>query len=711
MAETVHSEAAKLVRSAESVAALGSDMFGDKVNLYNGTVEFVHNDFSIPGHAALSMGVSRRLTTGNTQAPLGAFGDWDLEIPRLQGVFSAAAGWTQPGSGAAMYQRCSQFGAPPWVYGLSSVGVFNAEEYWHGHSLYVPGAGAQEVLQRIPGNPAPTTGGFNWPLVTKGRWALRCGTPLQRGTGEGFTAISPDGTQYRFDWMVSRPYAPLTKSNPLPQRQSGLEATLAESSDGGVIERPTADAGGPVDKPAGYFLQRVEVRILPTLLTDRFGNQVRYVYDPANPTRLLRIEGDDPSGSMRVITFTYDPATGFIASASDGARTWQYSYNLTTASLSTVTRPDGSQWQFNMHPIVVAGPLSQGGGACDGDAEFTQAPATGSMTHPSGAEGSFTLTPTQHARAGVQQSCVGEPGSDYNRYPVFIDAFSITEKGITGLGLLPANWTYRYSAAAPSFAPCNGCVQTKTVDVRDPREVTTRYTFGTLYQVNDGQLLRVDEAWDGINADRATVHEYKPSGDGAYSDYLGVTIQPRTYGDLSQRNTPEQRKVIHQQGASFTWQALSFDSFARPVQVRRWSVLNAGRIEQTTYFDHPGLWVLGQVATVTELSTGKVMESRGYDLGTANLLSHDRFGIRQQSFVYNADGTLERRRDGAGNTTSFGYYKRGLARHVQYADGTLECEGPGVRSCLLPSTAATSSDVPSPPPRIPERDLPRHLAR
>lgn len=66
-AQTVGSnyfEQGKLVRAGEAVGTLGADLFGDKVNLYTGTVEFIQTDVSLPGNSALPVSVGRRLATG-----------------------------------------------------------------------------------------------------------------------------------------------------------------------------------------------------------------------------------------------------------------------------------------------------------------------------------------------------------------------------------------------------------------------------------------------------------------------------------------------------------------------------------------------------------------------------------------------------------------------------------------------------------------------
>jgi hypothetical protein len=66
--ETIYENQAKLIRSPNSVTRLGDDLFGDKVNLYTGALEFVQTDVSLPGNSSLPISVGRRLVVG--QAPI-----------------------------------------------------------------------------------------------------------------------------------------------------------------------------------------------------------------------------------------------------------------------------------------------------------------------------------------------------------------------------------------------------------------------------------------------------------------------------------------------------------------------------------------------------------------------------------------------------------------------------------------------------------------
>jgi hypothetical protein len=172
----------------------------------------------------LPVSAGRRTSIGGSgNRGNGLFKNWDLDIPRIYGTFSTKYGWQRLDlNGQASTLRCTNFGAPPWIYKPgSTTNKFMATEYWHGNMLYVPGQGEQELLRRNPSSAVKTpSDGAATPLVTKNLWMIRClpglasasGTVAPNETGEGFLAISPDGIQYRFDWLVSRQVEPLTKS-------------------------------------------------------------------------------------------------------------------------------------------------------------------------------------------------------------------------------------------------------------------------------------------------------------------------------------------------------------------------------------------------------------------------------------------------------------------------------------------------------------------
>jgi RHS repeat-associated protein len=680
-------EQGKLIRAGEAVGTLGADLFGDKVNLYTGTVEFIQTDVSLPGNNALPVSVGRRLATGDQASGLradAAFGDWELEIPHIHGVHSTL-GWKAQYDGD---KRCSRFSRPPMVSGTSGPSTWLGTEYWHGHFMYVPGAGSQEILMRDPSNlnyPADgSTGpdGQVWPLVTKNLWSIRCLDALAGGTGEGFIAVSPDGTTYQFDWMVTRPYRSATKSTQLPiaglasggtQRvaPSGPGFTLGQAvkAQPGGSELPNFFAGG------GGLLKRLEVWIMPRLVTDRYGNTVTYNYSPAEPWKVESIVGSDG----RSLTLTYQPGTQRIQSVYDGNRTWNYSYRNTAAGamLDRVTLPDYSYWQFNADRLNAGAALYAGSPSCEDDPSVP-APETGTMKHPSGATGSFTIAGTTHGKSFVERFCRTDAtdGSDSAYYPRFFAHKSLTNKTITGPGLPSMAWNYSYSDAtvSSSWDTCTGvCPDTKTVSVTDPRGYVTRYTFGNRHRVTEGQLQKVEAAWDGTTALRTTTTRYRDPAAGPYPTRAGESLLPRGNGELAGRYTPEDQRVINQQDVNFTWQASGFDTKARPATVVRSSSPGGpSRTETTEYYDHLAKWVLGQVKSVTE-SGGKVMVANAYDeAGTGNLLGTAKFGLPEQTFTYYPKGMLWTRADGLQQTTTFSNYARGLAQNVLYADGNTE---------------------------------------
>ena len=675
--ESAYSEGGKLIRSDESLVALGNEMFGDRVGLYSGSLEFVQNDVSIPGNSALPVGVGRRHTvpvsvrTNYGAGNSGQFGDWDLEIPHMHGVFSLAKGWTVDGGTAEdKVKRCSQFGPPPAVSGQQG-GSFNPDEYWQGTFLYAPGSGSQEVLTRSAGT-AITDGG-SFPLTTKDRWVIRCGVSLRNSTGEGFIAISPDGTQYTFDVMVGRLYANYIKGSPAPDMRGANDPRSQRAASGAT---PNVMAGA-------YFVKRKEYWILPSEIKDRHGKKVTYVYDAS--WRLSRIEGEEVGNTPRRIDFGYDPVHGRVSTVTAGSRTWTYTYRSTSAGqvLAGILLPDGSRWTFNLDTftngldLMISGPPD-----CEGRGELEGGSYTGTMTHPSGATGSFTVRGTRHGRTFVERYCRDMEStwpSGTAVYPLYLDRFSIVAKSISGPGL-PINgdgspktaWTYAYSPGVGCTVGYMGCdansPTTKTVTVTNPEGDQTRYTFGIRFRVDEGQLLLTEEGL-GTSATRVTERRYANPATGPWPDPIGTSIQRRGNGELASRHAPENYKKVTQQGVDFLWQGQFFDGFAKPTQVLKQGP-SGTKDERTTYSHNTNKWVLSQPQRVWLQLGGSELEieRHDYDPSTANRLASYSFGLKKQSFTYNGDGTLATKADGLNNATSFFEYKRGLAQRVVYAD-------------------------------------------
>lgn len=618
----------------DAVTTLGPDLFGDKLNLYNGSFSFEQTDFELPGNSALRVALVRQNSPGRADVVRGAMGDWDLNTPRVEGTFAIPEGWVSAFGTAAT--RCSSFWSPPDVT-RGSVD-FSPSNYWQGVNLVIPGEGSQEVLVRGGGNPFVPADGASYPLVTKDNWQIRCLPSLLNAPGEGFFALSPQGLRYTFNWMASR-------------RQTDLQA-------------------------GEQRLARQDMFLMASRVEDRFGNWVQYTYDSANPLRLLRIEANDG----RVVTLTY--ANGRVSSAFDGTRTWQYQYS-SQGDLQFVVLPDGSRWQFNLRPFVHAEPflLNEYFATCD-SYPYPQHPTggVGTITHPSGAIGTFTGTLFVNGRTNVDRVCNYAAGTDPAEgwttgsvYQRWTTNQGLHTKSISGPGMPTMTWTYGNSGGVGGWAPCYGCVDRKTVTVLEPSGSMTRHTFGTRWRSNEGQLLRLEEGWDGSTALKTIDFRYREPAGQVFADSIGYS--PWLFSDwLSTRNRPQDQRIITQQGVSFVWeansQAVAFDAFARPLLARAWSSLGPSRSLAREYRDFASPWVLGQTQRVVETATGLEVERTEYHPTNGLPSAQYSFGRLTKRMEYNADGTLFRLVDPAGKTTTFQNFYRGQPQRAIFADGT-----------------------------------------
>ncbi|WP_028104075.1 RHS repeat protein, partial [Pseudoduganella violaceinigra] len=662
---SIYAESGKLIRSQTGMTTLGPDLFGDKVSMYTGGLEFTQTDVSLPSNNALQVSMGRRLETGAEIQAAKAFGNWDYDIPHLHGTFSSASKWTKPSTPTG--SRCSGFGVPPTVTGSwGSRSTWNGTEYWHGSFLYVPGAGDQEILQR---NGAFT--GTADPLITTGMWTLRCGVTLQspgatNESGEGFMAISPDGTQYRFDWMAVRGMTPLEKASSAPESFAMVLPV---------------DGKAPAPQPMiadGNVLDRVEVWIMPTQVTDKFGNTVNYVYDPVNRWQLNTITASDG----RKLTINW--SGGKISTVSDGSRTWTYNYSGNT--LGSVVQQDGSAWQVGEMANLQQTISYINDGGCTAPPMYQPSAFTASMTHPSGATGTFTLAPVTHGRSFVYRQCDDErTQSPHLHYPMYFDTLALQTKTISGAGLSPLTWRNFYGPPNASFDEPSAqlCLDSKVVNVQDPEGNVTRYTFGNRFRVNEGKLLKTESGLHDLAATsggyplRTVYMSYRgPKAPANYVQPLGYSYQSRGNGELASHLTPLDEKVTVQQDVNFVWRvdpALGdFDAWGRPLAITRSSSLGYSRSELHTYHDNTSKWVIGQTATVTEVSTSTQMANYGYHPVHASLTGRQAFGLQLESLDYYGDGTLWHRKDGNYSTTTYSNYKLGIAQNVAYPEGSSE---------------------------------------
>lgn len=673
-------EAERRVGASRKVDALGPSLFGDQVSNSNGALSFSITDVSVPGNNDLPVAVTRTFNVENraAESPSGQtgyasdymFADWDLDIPQISGVF--APDWTV-GSGQPL-NRCSSsaIAAAP---ALQGTGIL-AHTWWSGNTVKLF-AGGGELLLNNAGAPAPTDGGA-YPWVTPDLAYVSCLPAVQNAAGEGFLAVDRNGVKYYFDWMAQY-------KEPVIRH-----VTLYEGS---------YEFGGPVSRK---FNRRRNV-LYPTRIVDRFGNSVTYTWtNPYNsPGKLTRIESSDG----RIITLAYN-ILNQVSQVSTSGRAWTYAYtpNGAQTTLNTVTQPDSSRWLINFSELANTSlrytrstPQNPertclGGGDPIGQTQFT-----GSVTHPSGAVGNFTVKALQHGRTNVPLTCEGfvtpvrQVWAERARIPFEYFAYSLIQKTLSGPGISTQAWNYSYapqiSYAYPagssygrpictSSANCDAplctsdsCAGTTTTTIAGPGGEVTRFTYGNSYLYNEGKLLKVEH---GTAAGMLRTQQFSfdlSRQDQVYKARWGSSLRPLGDGFTAEYHRPQVSTTVQQDGATFQSTNTSFDAFARPVSVTRQGP-SGSVTDVRQYHDDQARWILGQSARLTNSNTGAVVSQTTFD-GNAMPVQISAFGKLQKTLAYNADGTLASVTDGRNNVTRLAAWKRGVPQSVTFADGTV----------------------------------------
>src|SRR5262245_2659985 len=105
----------KLIKSAEVLGTLGTDLFGEQISVYNGSTEFVQTAVPLPGNSGLSVAVTRKFKVEDkfgglsTMYKLGQFSDWELDVPYIGGTFGKfvdGSGW-RVNTATYPFRRCS----------------------------------------------------------------------------------------------------------------------------------------------------------------------------------------------------------------------------------------------------------------------------------------------------------------------------------------------------------------------------------------------------------------------------------------------------------------------------------------------------------------------------------------------------------------------------------------------------------------------------
>lgn len=643
--------------------------FGEQINPLTGELTLVQTDAWLNTNG-IPLSVTRSFTPGGSRSGMprtGAFADWQLELPRITTLTVRGIdghGWQVAGANA--YARCHAFAPPPTLNsvelsaGVQSLGLIgngpiynggtihgdgsalNADAidpnvWWQGYQLVLPGQGEQEILQRDPSNTLAVDGSTGrFPLVTAQQWQIGCLDQTDNGEpGEAFVAIAPNGTTYTFNHLVYQPAPALSLANL------------------GTVTRWRAS-------------------MLVTKIEDRFGNVQQFLYDDdrlvsvVNPSEMqldIKYRADVPRLVDQVILRPY----------TSHPRKWTYQYDqIGTAqeTLTGVTRPDGTAWGYHLSVLAgTAWQLYSGTTSCIRAGSInTGIRFNGWMTDPNGLTESIGMRAVRHGRTQVTNDC--SVSNAFPWKPEEYDTISLIERSYSGAGVGAPTWTYRYADASVSPA---------WTEIVNPDQRVTRLTFSNTADDSEGRLIALDtdRHADG-SASRGLRFEYAAANAGPYPASLGTATSSRFNSAALGRVTPMSKQTLVQDGGSYVTEWKAFNAFAQPTQVRRSnSIADQPALEtRIDYLNDLPHWVIGLTESVTNLLDNAVIQQNVYDLAQVTLRDTYRFGLKQSSYTYDAQGHVDSITDGNGLTTAYQNYVMGNPITTLYADGTSEANWP-----------------------------------
>jgi RHS repeat-associated protein len=681
----VEYEYAKKVETAKSVSHLTSTSFGNQTSDATGQTVFSMFDVDLPGNNKLPVRFGRRLPIGIRyfDQELSGLGNWDVEVPYIEGTFSKLYGWSVGHTSTSYrYNRCSHPDAPV-VEGWT----FTSADIFHGYNIHVPGVLDDTLLIDTTAYQDPTDG-KTYPWILKSMDRLGCLPSLKNGyPGEGFVLLTKDGTRYYFDFMVER------KAPTLRKGSKGCEG------DGGAT-------------CASLSLARTRLFLLATRIEDRFGNYVDYQYDAqGRPQSIVASDG-------RSITAQYGSSS---VTVSAHGNTWLYT--LQNGHLASVRNPDSSEWKYTPFgaPTQILGwepgPDLLPSESFNPDDHCLTPSGIGyywggvnfEVTHPSGAKAAFELHGKTFYRSRVQYSCNilfmsadGTSGSANIITPNYFDVFSLVKMAVSGAGMPVETTNYVYGVefypycnaifsangqpASPACNdlgyiedPCAGpyaqCTDSvgRWVIISKPDGTKVRKRFGVIHGVNEGQLLAEEILNSQGVVVRRTDYQYLPDA-AAASQAFGSDVGIPTISDpMAPKVRPVVSTQIVQDGVIYktdvqlcAGSTYCFTSFAQPTMVRKWNSLGSSRTDVTEYENNLAVWVLGQTKHTYNVDAGNVVEFEAAYNTQALPIWMKSFGKLRQSIGYHADGTVATVADGKGNVTTLSNWKRGIPQLVRH---------------------------------------------
>ncbi|WDE03685.1 RHS repeat protein [Thalassomonas viridans] len=632
--------------------AVDANFAGDQVNTYDGSVSFRQTDLSLPGNSGLPVEITR-IKNGFTSQyydTFTEFHDWELAIPEIKGRYTKGINRFSPNY-PFPEKACSD-----------TLDAFkdNIARPFIGFTLSINGG--HKLLYQLDHQQSAIDYPAGTKYITEDHWVVKC---ITTDDGEeGFQATSPQGVIYTF--------------------------ALYKKEFNRTIRFPV------------------------TKVEDRFGNWVKYQYNPDDGSRQARLMSIAANDNRR-IDLTWQEVTNHLIKwphkgyritqvKANTGEIWRYDYKVWPISihpdeprnlyaLNKATRPDGSAWNYGLQIMHVANLASRTSGNTN----------IYNVSSPDGAQAEFYFLP----KVLDQGYLVDSEGLNYadtinyrtDRFAVLQVMQSITEvltKKSVKAGKWAAReyWTYEFTQGQLNkSAGFNDQGKTMRIDITDAspvRELTvtnpdqsiTRYRYNQAFGKEEGQLDEVT-----LFATANELDNNSPLKQEVYRwDYNLIPGAPCYYinckpgaSDQSpgSRKMPEHHyrkqlveKTIVQDGVTYVTKLHAFDDYGFPTLTSQTNQTQgkARWVKQENYHDSHN-WLLGLPARQWLSATNgqwTEVSATSYHSPTSAYKSlpyqESRFGVLQKSMMrYSGEGNLlETRYNALNQRQLLDNYHRGI---------------------------------------------------
>ncbi|WP_167284874.1 RHS repeat domain-containing protein [Marilutibacter alkalisoli] len=625
----------KIVTQNSAVKAM--EIAGESISLVDRKVQWNVTDMVIPGNGLpIEVSRSHRLPVGGLYDNWrGDMYNWELSVPRIAMSHS--------------------------IYGLND------------HKLESLGCitTAKQVNVMVNGEgdfrPIAMNASINYPKLSSksphaqfnNNWLMYCGQslttrsnsidelgqPLPKSTNSAITLVSPDGVKYHFAYFSSE-----TKSIPGPK------------------DPDDPSWGNVVDRVASHYVTDIE---------DRFGNHLTFHYEKRSDNWrgwVLRLQEVSASDGRRV-TLDYHvddhgqtgkPGSGrHLKSITSGNRTVSYAYRSGDSGqpqLHRVTDADGRFWEYNYYPLGSEHGLD----------------VIRSVTIPSGAVISYEYELLASLNSDECKKIIGVmsgtrlgPGSNSPGAPYVEKHPAVLKRSVAdgSSNVLTQDYSTSWNQDANESGKHYIVTRVTGPQAQDVyHHVCYDVWKSDTNRVDARQLALVKhETFGGSNYAtllRNVETEWKTS---SYSGDYRLTIG---YQHILSTDRLWQSKVITRLGSdAFTRVGSSPNAYGQLMSITRNSSIGYSRSDRIDYHNSPSEWIIGQVKSVTNVETGKVVSQTDYDWKSLPWKAYE-FTLLKQTFSYSTtDGMLKSITDGLGNVTTLANWKRGIPQKITYADG------------------------------------------